>query len=1020
MADNHLARNRNDAPDFFADDDPLAELARIVGYEELAAYRPTVPAAASRQEPAFNLEDELLREFERYDTPRLDPANDIAIDKEPGFAAPDAAPLVDAFEAEIEPDHREAASADLWPDVSSVDSSPDAPELSVEPLEASARYDDEPVDDFEVVASPQAVEQSVLDIPELEPFDFGAAPHAAIAAEEPHVAPQEREPGDSIPDRDPAAFGPGAFDLASELESSIGVVSAAPTLAAPARKATGYVPGFRMPLANFSTVHNAAPASSSLRAEPIAPVEAVAAEPIKQVEPSVEALVRPIVEEPVAQKDSPSPSEAVSLAPAMQPAISAPASARDEFSALDELIQDVERYAMKPAAPVKAAIPAIENPAALVTAPGKAPVAPEPVTDIEDPFADHEFELALDDLELDLDLNLADLSLDDEERAPAPEKAPVVAQRADVPAAPVKAEPVRPIMSEPSPAPEPLRPAAAVAAPFSPVAAAPVASVAKPQPAPAAEVLPPAAMEAQIEEDAPLAFDPAMIADAEEQPEAIADFDVPALPVEEPEQAPVYRPDYELDLDAELASLLREPVAEKAAPAVKEAAPERSAPAAAVAQPAKPSAYNNDLDEFEKALEEDFRRSLATPLPAEAAAERETVRQAAIVPDAEVASGRFSARSIAVPLAFLGVLLVGGGAIYAFMGSGAGIGGSGEPVVIAADNDPIKVLPENPGGKTVPNQDKAVYDRVAGAGQEEPKQESLISSSEEPVDVVQKTLMPETLPLEGENEMEFASTPVGETEDPRLLPEDAPQPVGTVAGDQPVSVMPRRVKTMVVRPDGTLVEQEISEPAPAAPATETAQAAAPALAAPTDVGGLPAAPAEPIDVAAVADTAPIANSAFPDPALASPPPAEAMAVSAPAEAAAPPSAAVSAPIPVARPAEQPVNVVAAVSDQGNVRQPPQAQAPTTPAAQQTASIAPGGYVIQIASLPSQADAQRSYQNLSSKFASVIGGRGVDIKAAEIAGKGTFYRVRIPAGSKADAVALCERYRAAGGSCLVAR
>jgi len=77
-------------------------------------------------------------------------------------------------------------------------------------------------------------------------------------------------------------------------------------------------------------------------------------------------------------------------------------------------------------------------------------------------------------------------------------------------------------------------------------------------------------------------------------------------------------------------------------------------------------------------------------------------------------------------------------------------------------------------------------------------------------------------------------------------------------------------------------------------------------------------------------------------------------------------------------------------------------------------------VIQIASLPSQADAQKSYQSLSNKFGSVIGGRGVDIKAAEVAGKGTFYRVRIPAGSKEQAVALCEKYRSAGGSCLVAR
>ena len=120
--------------------------------------------------------------------------------------------------------------------------------------------------------------------------------------------------------------------------------------------------------------------------------------------------------------------------------------------------------------------------------------------------------------------------------------------------------------------------------------------------------------------------------------------------------------------------------------------------------------------------------------------------------------------------------------------------------------------------------------------------------------------------------------------------------------------------------------------------------------------------------------------------------------------------------------------MATVTNQGNVR--PTTTAPAQPQAaqQQTAAATPaatstpsaGGYYIQIASLPSQAEAQKSYQNMSAKFGSVIGGRGVDIKAAEIAGKGTFYRVRIPAGDKNEAVALCEKFRSAGGSCLVAR
>jgi cell division protein FtsN len=109
---------------------------------------------------------------------------------------------------------------------------------------------------------------------------------------------------------------------------------------------------------------------------------------------------------------------------------------------------------------------------------------------------------------------------------------------------------------------------------------------------------------------------------------------------------------------------------------------------------------------------------------------------------------------------------------------------------------------------------------------------------------------------------------------------------------------------------------------------------------------------------------------------------------------------------VATPAPAPAPVVAA------------APAPAAPAVANTPSS--GGFYMQIASLPSEAEAQKTYNSMSAKFGSVIGGRGVDIKRAEVAGKGTYYRVRIPAGDRSEAAALCERFRAAGGSCLVAR
>jgi hypothetical protein len=469
-----------------------------------------------------------------------------------------------------------------------------------------------------------------------------------------------------------------------------------------------------------------------------------------------------------------------------------------------------------------------------------------------------------------------------------------------------------------------------------------------------------------------------------------------------------------------LATLLASPAA--SAPA---AAPEPSVAAAAPKSseaPAEQRSIYADLDEFERALEEDFRRSLATPLPP---AERYTDGNGYALSGAD-GERRGPSRIWVLPLAFAGVLAVAGAGAYAWLGDGvSGMVASGEPVIITADKEPIKVAPENPGGKTVPNQDKAVYDRVAGAAPETPKQQTLISSNEEPVDVVQKTLMPDTLPLEGENDIE--PTDVGETEDPRLLPQQQPQ---QASAQDPVTVTPRKVKTMIVRPDGKLVEQEVTAPAPAVAAIQSekmpaASAKSPEMASmPRDPIAAPAmqpaaAPARTQASGIVPVSAPITPASEPVAAVKAQSPAATPALAQPVATATP---APKAPVPAMRPAQQPVNVVAAVTDQGNVRAPAAARppAPAATAANQVASLGDGGYVIQIASLPSQAEAQKSYQSLSAKFGGVIAGRGVDIKQADIAGKGTFYRVRIPAGSKPEAVALCERYRSAGGTCLVAK
>ncbi|GAA5625190.1 hypothetical protein Brsp05_00448 [Brucella sp. NBRC 12953] len=312
-----------------------------------------------------------------------------------------------------------------------------------------------------------------------------------------------------------------------------------------------------------------------------------------------------------------------------------------------------------------------------------------------------------------------------------------------------------------------------------------------------------------------------------------------------------------------------------------------------------------------------------------------------------------------------GIAVLIGGIGYHFLGGS----GSGEPVVIRADNQPIKVQPENPGGATVPNQDKAVYDRVAGTLPNNPEQKSLISAGEEPVDL-------------------------GATQDNEVGTDGAPEPnqaAGNSAesGQESPLIQPREVETMIVRPDGTIVQaQQPAQTPPQAAPVNTANNSAPI-----------APPAETDEIAALA-----AGNAPQEPVANTP-------VTQPTPATQAPAPQVRAPVVPSRPAEQPTTIV------GNVPQRTQAQAPA--AAPQVASAAgAGGYFIQIASQPSAELAQKSYANMAQRYGSVIGGRAVDIKRADIPNKGTYYRVRVQAGSKDDASALCGRLKTAGGSCFV--
>jgi hypothetical protein len=152
-------------------------------------------------------------------------------------------------------------------------------------------------------------------------------------------------------------------------------------------------------------------------------------------------------------------------------------------------------------------------------------------------------------------------------------------------------------------------------------------------------------------------------------------------------------------------------------------------------------------------------------------------------------------------------------------------------------------------------------------------------------------------------------------------------------------------------------------------------------------------------------------------------PADVAATPAPKPAAAPrpvPSpAAARAPSPAAN-ANASANAPLSLSPQGGQPAPaePRSQvASTNPA--QAASGGGAGYVVQVSSQRSEADAQASYRALQGKFPSVLGSRAPLIKRADLGEKGVYYRAMAgPFGSSEEAAQVCGNLKTAGGQCVV--
>jgi hypothetical protein len=371
--------------------------------------------------------------------------------------------------------------------------------------------------------------------------------------------------------------------------------------------------------------------------------------------------------------------------------------------------------------------------------------------------------------------------------------------------------------------------------------------------------------------------------------------------------------------------------------------------------------------------------------------------------------------------AAMGLVIIGGLGFLGYRAFGpttvASTGGA--PPVIKAEQQPAKVVPA---GATPA---KVESDRVAAANQQR-----IVARQEEPVDTV------------GNRQV-------------RVIGPGAPAAEGE-------DEAPRRVRTVVVRPDGTIVQPNAGAtpalpPAPAAPAPAASAPAAPAAPAPATPPAAPATAATPAAPAPVLPPAPTpaapAVAAVPAPGVAQPQPAPTRPAAPAAPAAAAPAATPAAPAaaapaaPAARPVPPPPATVAATRPvppaPQNRATPPAAPAaaaplplvpPTTTAATPPTTVAAvpapaatapasggGAFVVQLSSQRSEADARRDFQRFQSRFGGLLAGKSPDIQTADLGNRGIYYRLRVgPGGSREEAVRLCEQIKSQGGDCVVAR
>jgi hypothetical protein len=292
----------------------------------------------------------------------------------------------------------------------------------------------------------------------------------------------------------------------------------------------------------------------------------------------------------------------------------------------------------------------------------------------------------------------------------------------------------------------------------------------------------------------------------------------------------------------------------------------------------------------------------------------------------------------------------------------------------------------------------------------------VVTTEEQPVDLGAQTPTPAPVAVAA-----AAGSPVVPAADTPIV-----APAAASATVAPLFPDANPVKTVSVRPDGTLISVDStptptpSPPAPsprgapravdnapvataAVPATAAGEAATPKLDLPTKLS-----PKSSARVVAKTDTT--APAAATDTTPNTP-----LQIGAPAGA----TKATKTPPAKAAPVDADAVPTDAAAALGQAAATKATKTSPAKAAASEPAAAGGGWAVQLAAPRSEADAQNAISRLKSKYSAELGDADLVVRKAEVKGE-TIYRVRAGGLSKDAAAALCVKLKASGGDCFIAK